>query len=158
MTNTRALYLFQAQIERLWIPSAEKSVTSACSPVPALIIVFIMPNTACPSKQDSVIAYVRLRWQGLPFDPICSAPEIQTTSQGSLLSDLFSLGMVICAVFNGGRSLIEANHSNTTYMKQFEVVSSRTGEGEGWHVSLLVKVCWFDSANRAMIQLNMLLP
>ncbi|XP_037077025.1 SCY1-like protein 2 [Pollicipes pollicipes] len=53
------------------------------------------------------------------------APEIQTTSQCTLLSDLFSLGMVICAVFNNGKSLIEANHSNTTYMKQFEVLSDQ---------------------------------
>ena len=55
---------------------------------------------------------------------VSAAPEIQTTSQCTLLSDLFSLGMVICAVFNNGKSLIEANHSNTTYMKQFEVVST----------------------------------
>ena len=57
-----------------------------------------------------------------------AAPEIQTTSQCTLLSDLFSLGMVICALFNNGRSLIEANHSNTTYMKQFEVVSDTIRE------------------------------
>ncbi|XP_037085326.1 SCY1-like protein 2 isoform X2 [Pollicipes pollicipes] len=53
------------------------------------------------------------------------APEVQTTSQCSLLSDMFSLGMVICAVFNKGKSLIEANHSNTTYMKQFELLSEQ---------------------------------
>ena len=63
------------------------------------------------------------------------APEIQTTSQCTLLSDLFSLGMVICAVFNSGKSLIEANHSNTTYMKQFEVVR------QGWMIHLFHGFC-----------------
>ncbi|GFR11611.1 SCY1-like protein 2 [Trichonephila clavata] len=52
-----------------------------------------------------------------------TAPEVQATSTCSPLSDMFSLGMLICAVFNNGRSLIDANHSTTNYNKQLELVS-----------------------------------
>ncbi|XP_048505533.1 SCY1-like protein 2 isoform X2 [Athalia rosae] len=48
------------------------------------------------------------------------APEVQQQSICSILSDMFSLGMVICAVFNQGRSLIQSNHSCSTYLKQIE--------------------------------------
>lgn len=52
-----------------------------------------------------------------------TAPEVQATSTCSPLSDMFSLGMLICAIFNDGRSLIDANHSATNYNKQLELVS-----------------------------------
>ncbi|KAH9363290.1 hypothetical protein HPB48_006396 [Haemaphysalis longicornis] len=55
-----------------------------------------------------------------------TAPEVQATSTCSPLSDMFSLGLVVCALFNGGRSIIEGNLSTTTYNKQLEVVCVRT--------------------------------
>ncbi|XP_068083856.1 SCY1-like protein 2 [Anabrus simplex] len=53
------------------------------------------------------------------------APEVQTQSVCSILSDMFSLGMVLCAIFNQGRPLIQANHSSSTYMKQLEVLEDQ---------------------------------
>ncbi|XP_069967911.1 SCY1-like protein 2 isoform X2 [Bactrocera oleae] len=50
------------------------------------------------------------------------APETQLTSKGSLLSDMFSLGLVICAVFNSGRPLIQAGNIVSSYMKQLEML------------------------------------
>ncbi|XP_017860634.1 PREDICTED: SCY1-like protein 2 [Drosophila arizonae] len=50
------------------------------------------------------------------------APETQTSSKCSLLSDMFSLGMVICAVYNNGRPLIQAGNSTSNYAKQLETV------------------------------------
>ncbi|GIY40877.1 SCY1-like protein 2 [Caerostris darwini] len=54
-----------------------------------------------------------------------TAPEVQATSSCSPLSDMFSLGMLICAIFNNGRPLIDANHSTVNYTKQLELVSMR---------------------------------
>ena len=51
------------------------------------------------------------------------APEIQQKSVCSLSSDMFSLGMLMVATFNGGHSLIQANHSTNLYFKQAGVVS-----------------------------------
>ncbi|XP_046394764.1 SCY1-like protein 2 isoform X2 [Ischnura elegans] len=53
------------------------------------------------------------------------APEVQTTSSCSILSDMFSLGMVICAIFNFGKPLIQANHSSSTYLKQLEALEDQ---------------------------------
>ncbi|XP_058123109.1 SCY1-like protein 2 [Anopheles ziemanni] len=50
------------------------------------------------------------------------APEIQINSSCSILSDMFSLGMVICAIFNHGRSLIQSGNSPSTYLKQMELL------------------------------------
>lgn len=52
------------------------------------------------------------------------APEIQLSKCCSIRSDMFSLGMVIAAIYNDGRSLIQANHSNSDYIKQLDSVSS----------------------------------
>ncbi|XP_039287541.1 SCY1-like protein 2 [Nilaparvata lugens] len=41
------------------------------------------------------------------------------------MSDMFSLGMVICAIFNQGRPLIQANHSSSAYLKQIEVLEEQ---------------------------------
>ncbi|XP_046681827.1 SCY1-like protein 2 [Homalodisca vitripennis] len=54
-----------------------------------------------------------------------TAPEVQTSSVCSVLSDMFSLGMVICAIFNQGRPLIQANHSSSTYLKQLELLEDQ---------------------------------
>ncbi|XP_076052800.1 SCY1-like protein bma [Oratosquilla oratoria] len=53
------------------------------------------------------------------------APEIQITSQSTVLSDMFSLGMIVCSIFNSGKSLIEANNSSSLYLKQLEVVGEQ---------------------------------
>ncbi|XP_072159341.1 SCY1-like protein 2 isoform X2 [Bemisia tabaci] len=56
------------------------------------------------------------------------APEIQTSSTCSILSDMFSLGLVIFTVFNYGRSLIQANHSNSQYLKQLDTLDDQLSE------------------------------
>ena len=53
-----------------------------------------------------------------------TAPEVQTQSTVSAASDMFSLGLVVAAIFNRGRPLIQANHSNPNYTKQMEMVRS----------------------------------
>lgn len=52
------------------------------------------------------------------------APEIQLFSNCSILSDMFSLGLVMCSIFNQGHALIQANNSASTYLKQMEAVST----------------------------------
>ena len=47
--------------------------------------------------------------------------QIQSTVSTS--SDLFSLGLVVAAIFNQGRPLIQAGHSNPNYTKQMEMVN-----------------------------------
>ena len=54
-----------------------------------------------------------------------AAPEIQHKSLGSKSSDLYSLGMLMVALFNGGQSLIQANYSTNLYFKQAGMVSRR---------------------------------
>ncbi|KAG5678284.1 hypothetical protein PVAND_007972 [Polypedilum vanderplanki] len=51
-----------------------------------------------------------------------TAPEIQTNSNCSILSDMFSLGMVICAIFNSGKTLIQAQNTPSAYLKQLELL------------------------------------
>lgn len=79
-------------------------------------------------KTVLLFVYNTLKFK-LTFQWICicfvSAPEVQTSSICSVLSDMFSLGMVICAIFNQGRPLIQANHSSSAYLKQLELVSDR---------------------------------
>ncbi|KAJ6640725.1 SCY1-like protein 2 [Pseudolycoriella hygida] len=50
------------------------------------------------------------------------APENQIHSNCSILSDMFSLGLVICAIFNQGKSLIQANNTASAYLKQLETL------------------------------------
>lgn len=49
-------------------------------------------------------------------------------SNCSILSDMFSLGMVICAIFNSGKTLIQAQNSTSAYLKQLELVSEATNK------------------------------
>lgn len=51
-----------------------------------------------------------------------TAPEIQMNSHCTILSDMFSLGMVICTTFNNGRPLIQSNNSTSAYLKQLELL------------------------------------
>ncbi|KAJ0183886.1 hypothetical protein K1T71_000309 [Dendrolimus kikuchii] len=53
------------------------------------------------------------------------APEVQLNGQCNILSDMFSLGLVICAVFNNGRPLIQANNNPMLYMKQIEFLDQQ---------------------------------
>ncbi|XP_038118205.1 SCY1-like protein 2 isoform X8 [Culex quinquefasciatus] len=50
------------------------------------------------------------------------APENQINANCSILSDMFSLGMVICAIFNHGRPLIQSGNSPPAYIKQTEML------------------------------------
>lgn len=52
-----------------------------------------------------------------------SAPEVQCSNAISQQSDMFSLGLLICSIFNNGRSPIQANLNTTTYLKQLETVN-----------------------------------
>lgn len=52
-----------------------------------------------------------------------AAPEVQQKKIASFSSDMYSLGMTICAIYNQGRPLIQANHSCSDYLKQLETVS-----------------------------------
>ena len=52
------------------------------------------------------------------------APEIQHKSECSSASDMFSLGMLMISAFNGGQSIIQANHSTNLYFKQAGLVST----------------------------------
>lgn len=65
-----------------------------------------------------------------------AAPENQIQSNCSILSDMFSLGLVICAIFNQGRPLIQASNNPSMYLKQLEMVSIRDlvywFSGYGW--------------------------
>lgn len=61
------------------------------------------------------------------------APEIQLFSNCSILSDMFSLGLVMCSIFNQGHALIQANNSASTYLKQLEAVSN-------------IIACWTDAS------------
>uniref|UniRef100_A0A1A9W3F0 Protein kinase domain-containing protein n=1 Tax=Glossina brevipalpis TaxID=37001 RepID=A0A1A9W3F0_9MUSC len=60
------------------------------------------------------------------------APETQLNSKCSLLSDMFSLGLVICAVFNRGRPLIQAANTTANYIKQLEMVTENTAIPAQW--------------------------
>ncbi|XP_020289945.1 SCY1-like protein 2 isoform X2 [Pseudomyrmex gracilis] len=53
------------------------------------------------------------------------APEVQQKKLGSFSSDMYSLGMIICAIYNQGRPLIQANHNPSDYLKQLETLEDQ---------------------------------
>ncbi|XP_026830100.1 SCY1-like protein 2 isoform X2 [Ooceraea biroi] len=53
------------------------------------------------------------------------APEVQQKKLGSFSSDMYSLGMTICAIYNQGRPLIQANHSCSDYLKQLDALDEQ---------------------------------
>ena len=55
------------------------------------------------------------------------APEIQlgTAPFASPSCDMFSLGMLICAVYNGGKSIIQSSHNPVAYTKQIDRVCAQ---------------------------------
>ncbi|XP_017794218.1 PREDICTED: SCY1-like protein 2, partial [Habropoda laboriosa] len=55
------------------------------------------------------------------------APEVQQKKVGGFYSDMYSFGMTMCAIFNQGRPLIQANHSCSEYLKQLENLEEQVG-------------------------------
>ncbi|XP_072748442.1 SCY1-like protein 2 isoform X1 [Anoplolepis gracilipes] len=53
------------------------------------------------------------------------APEVQQKKLASFSSDMYSFGMTICAIYNQGRPLIQANHSCSDYLKQLETLDDQ---------------------------------
>ncbi|XP_067204009.1 SCY1-like protein 2 isoform X2 [Linepithema humile] len=54
-----------------------------------------------------------------------TAPEIQQKKTANYPADMFSFGLTICAIYNQGRSLIQANHSCSDYLKQLETLDDQ---------------------------------
>lgn len=52
------------------------------------------------------------------------APETQQNCKCSPLSDMFSLGLLISAIFMDGHSVLESNLSAANYLKNLEQVST----------------------------------
>jgi hypothetical protein len=50
------------------------------------------------------------------------SPDVQLQRRITCESDVFSLGLLICTLYNSGRSLIQAMHNTTAYVKQIEQV------------------------------------
>ena len=57
-----------------------------------------------------------------------TAPEIVTSSKGSPQSDMFSLGLVIYSLFNGGKSPLESNLSAQNYIRQLDLFCRNLNE------------------------------
>ena len=57
------------------------------------------------------------------LDYIAPEQQLETAKHATTLCDMFSFGMVICAIYNDGHSLIQANHNTATYVKKTEMVS-----------------------------------
>ena len=60
-----------------------------------------------------------------------AAPEVQHKGSCATYSDLYSLGMVFIACFNGGHSVIQASHSSSNFFKLAGQVRARKTRGEG---------------------------
>ena len=99
----------------------------------------IIFDLLCPINMKSLLPWNPFNWRyqklysqslikkyvhHLGINHFFTAPEIQHKSVCSLASDMFSLGMLMIATFNGGQSLIQANHSTNLYFKQAGVVSN----------------------------------
>ncbi|XP_076441037.1 SCY1-like protein 2 [Babylonia areolata] len=55
------------------------------------------------------------------------APEVQLGRNCCPLSDMFSLGMLVCALYNAGHSLIAADHNPQLYVKQLDQMHDMFG-------------------------------
>ena len=92
--------------------------------VSSIFILKYVPN----NSYKIVVTYLaNQRMSVSPPPPPHLAPEIQHKSECGIASDMFSLGMVMIAAFNGGQSVIQANHSTNLYFKQAGVVSRTCG-------------------------------
>ncbi|XP_053393916.1 SCY1-like protein 2 isoform X3 [Mercenaria mercenaria] len=56
------------------------------------------------------------------------APEVQTDKKCSMISDIFSLGITVCCIYNNGQPLISAEHNPQTYLKQLEQLTQQFGD------------------------------
>jgi SCY1-like protein 2 len=52
------------------------------------------------------------------------APELQLEKSCTFLCDMFSLGLVICAIYNSGKSLLDSNKNTAQYAKKVEQVGT----------------------------------
>jgi len=52
------------------------------------------------------------------------APEIQleTSKIATVGCDVFSLGLLVCSIYSGGRSLLQAGYNPAVYMRQVDRV------------------------------------
>ncbi|CAG9558359.1 unnamed protein product [Danaus chrysippus] len=53
------------------------------------------------------------------------APEVQLSGHCNILSDMFSLGLIICALFNQGKSLLQTNNNPMLYLRQIEFLDQQ---------------------------------
>ncbi|CAH0716092.1 unnamed protein product, partial [Brenthis ino] len=56
------------------------------------------------------------------------APEAQVNAHCTILSDMFSLGLIICALFNHGRPLLQANNNPMLYIRQIECLDLQVNQ------------------------------
>uniref|UniRef100_A0A6P7FXR5 SCY1-like protein 2 n=1 Tax=Diabrotica virgifera virgifera TaxID=50390 RepID=A0A6P7FXR5_DIAVI len=82
-----------------------------------------MTSTHGGGEEVTLRSLIGALFFGADLDSI--PPETQTQSVCSILSDMYSLGMVICSIFNNGRSLIQANNSTSAYLKQIELLDDQ---------------------------------
>ncbi|XP_054169221.1 SCY1-like protein 2 [Oppia nitens] len=57
-----------------------------------------------------------------------TAPEVQSVSSCSTMSDMFSLGLLITSLYNNRRSLMECNLNGSHYSKQLDSIEQRLHE------------------------------
>ncbi|KOB67715.1 Uncharacterized protein OBRU01_19388 [Operophtera brumata] len=83
------------------------------------------------------------------------APEVQTSSQINVLSDMFSFGMIIFAFYNNGKALFDANDNPMLYLKQLETLTVSVDIFQASAVECLMRCMeWLDDD----IVLNQALP
>ena len=87
-------------------------------------------EVACPAwtTKTPKAAQPNLNYIGIKIEHQCptfpqltahphAAPEVQHKGSCATYSDLYSLGMVFIACFNGGHSVIQASHSSSNFFK-----------------------------------------
>ncbi|CAH2103810.1 unnamed protein product [Euphydryas editha] len=57
--------------------------------------------------------------------PVIYSPEVQLSGHCNILSDMFSLGLIICSLFNHGKSLLQANNNPMLYLRQIEFLDQQ---------------------------------
>ncbi|XP_052776231.1 SCY1-like protein 2 isoform X2 [Mya arenaria] len=56
------------------------------------------------------------------------APEVQIEKNFSTISDIFSLGMTVCCIYNKGQPLINAEHNPQLYLKHVDQLTQQFGD------------------------------
>ena len=69
-----------------------------------------------------------------------AAPEVQHKGSCATYSDLYSLGMVFIACFNGGQGVIQASHSSSNFFK----LAGQVRPADCWRAdqSFVISVVW----------------